>query len=173
MFPDAKHAPPCPAQCSCHESVAILVCGKFATPKCSIIFRLGFVFGTTVPETTVHEQCEPCLPENKVRPHAKGGRAVLPFRPDYWAAQQRGPAANLNLPPPAGDFVPAQQFCQRDFRLFVPARADARHDFGTLFSGKHISHLIFRHVCDFGFCENRCGGKHHPGRELLYKTQNF
>jgi predicted RNase H-like HicB family nuclease len=44
---------------------------------------------------------------------------------------------------PAADSIHAQQPCQRQFRVLVPARADPRHDLGTFGFGKNISHKPF------------------------------
>jgi len=46
----------------------------------------------------------------------------------------------LNLPSPAREALPSEQGRQRQLRVLVPARADARHDFATLGFRKDVSH---------------------------------
>lgn len=50
---------------------------------------------------------------------------------------------HLNLPAPARQAMPPQQFRQRQFRGLVAARADARHHFRPLRLGEHVRHGIF------------------------------
>lgn len=45
-------------------SEAILI--NLTLPKCSISFRLRTVFGTSVPEAPVYEDCNSCRTENDV-----------------------------------------------------------------------------------------------------------
>ena len=71
VFPNPQHAPPCPAQRKRHENVARLVAGKFIFPERAIAFRLRCVLGTTMPETTIHENCRARLEKNKVRTHGE------------------------------------------------------------------------------------------------------
>lgn len=54
-------------------------------PERAIVFRLGFMFGATMPETAVNEKCEPHLSEYEVR-----------FAEDFL------------IPPPAGDAIAPQ-----------------------------------------------------------------
>jgi hypothetical protein len=121
MLPDAEDAPPCPAQRSCHQNIARLVAGEFIFPERAVAFRLSSVLWTTMPETTVHKKREPDFWENEIRL-----------------------AEDFSIPPPAGDFVPAKEFCQRDFRVLVSVRANARHDFGTLRFGENVRPLFCR-----------------------------
>ncbi len=44
------------------------------------------------------------------------------------------------LPPPPRNFIPAQQPGQRQFRVLVPTRADARHHLRPLRLGENVSH---------------------------------
>lgn len=144
MFPDAQHAPIGPPQGAVHPPVAGDVPGEFLFPESAVALRLRAVFWTTMPETTVHEEREPRLLKNEIRPDREfQGRAALLRRLDFWAARQHGPTENLNLPPPAADLVRPQQPGQHHLRGLVPARADARHHLRTLRFGKDISH--FRH----------------------------
>ena len=72
-----------------------------------------------MPKTAVHKDCEPQLPENKI-----------------------GFAKDFLIPPPAGDLVSAKQFCQRNFRVFVPTTADRRHTRRALISCKEVRHPL-------------------------------
>ena len=152
VFPNTEDTPPCPAQGLVHKPVTGLVAGKFLLPKRTVAGGLRAMLGTIMPEAAIHKNREPRLPENKIRPNTKTGRAVLPRRRDIWAAQQRGPTSNLNVPPPAGNFVPTQQFCQRQFRVLVPAPANPRHHLRPLRLGENITSL---------FCQSSC----HPHQE--------
>ena len=71
MFPDPENPPAGPPQGAVHQSVAGFVAGEFPMPERPVVCWLGAVFGAGMPETAVHEHCEPRLPENKIRPHAK------------------------------------------------------------------------------------------------------
>lgn len=102
MLPNPQNAPARLPQGLIHQPVTGLVRGQFAPPERAIVLWLGRVFGAGMPEAAVHENCQPCLQKNEIR-----------F------------AEHVQMTPPAGDFVPTQQFCQRQFRVLVPARADA------------------------------------------------
>ena len=102
-----------------------------------------------MPETTVHKNCKPRLPENKVGARAEG-RAALLRRPDVGAARQHGPATNLKMPPPAGDAMRPQQKHERQFRVLVAATPYLRHHFRPLRFGEHVRHffLTTKHTND-------------------------
>jgi hypothetical protein len=70
-----------------HQPVAQFVGGEFAPPESAIVFWVGCVLWATVPETSVHKQCEPRLPENKIR-----------F------------TENFLIPPPAGNAMSPKKF---------------------------------------------------------------
>jgi hypothetical protein len=72
VFPDAEDTPLGPPQGASYQLIAFLVAGKFFPPECAIIFRLRLMLRATMPETAIHKQCEPHLPENKIRanPHS-------------------------------------------------------------------------------------------------------
>jgi hypothetical protein len=141
VFPDAQDMPISPPQDAVHQPVAGEVGGELLFPESAIALGLRAMLRTPMPETTVHEEREPHLPKNEIRPDAKG-RAVLPHRLQVWAARQHGPTNNLSLPPPAGDVMFPQQPGQHHFRGLVPARADARHHLRTLCFGKDIRHFF-------------------------------
>ena len=117
MFPYAKDAPACPAHGAVHQPIAGLVAGELLFPERRIALGLGSVFGTAVPETAVHEYGQPFPPEYEIRL-----------------------AKDFLIPPPAGNFVPAKKFRQRDFCVLVAASANPRHDFRTLCLAVNISH---------------------------------
>jgi len=54
-------------------------------PECAIVLWLGCVFGTAMPEATVHEDCQLELWKNEI-----------------------GFAKHRLMPSPAGNFVPSQ-----------------------------------------------------------------
>lgn len=70
-----------------------------------------------VPEATIHEYCDAQFGENEI-----------------------GFAEDWLIPPPACDVLRAKKPNQRKFRVFVPVRTDAGHDFGTFSLGKDVRH---------------------------------
>jgi hypothetical protein len=58
VFPNAENAPLGRPQSPRHQNIARLVAGEFIFPKCAVAFRLSSVFWTTMPETTVHKDCQ-------------------------------------------------------------------------------------------------------------------
>ena len=68
-FPNPNHSPAVAPQCPRYAHVALLVHRKFPLPERGVGFGLGCVSRTAVPETAVHKNREPRLPENKIRPH--------------------------------------------------------------------------------------------------------
>jgi hypothetical protein len=68
-----------------------------------------------MPETAVHEKRDLELGEDEIR-SAENGR----------------------MPPPAGDALRPEDFCQRQFCVLVPATPNPRHDFGTFSFGKDV-----------------------------------
>jgi hypothetical protein len=119
VLPNAENMPASPTQCAGNEPVTRLVAGNLIAPERRIVLGLGAMLGTTMPETTIHKQCEPHLPENKIR------------LAEYFL-----------IPPPASDLVSSEKLCERDFRGFVPTPANPRHHFRTLLFGKHVSHFF-------------------------------
>jgi hypothetical protein len=85
MFPNAEDAPACPPQGSRYQPVTLFVPAEFLLPERPIAFGLGFMFGTAVPETTVHKHC----------------------KIDFWK-DEIGFAEYRLMTPPAGDFVPPE-----------------------------------------------------------------
>lgn len=71
MFPDAQDAPAGAAQSAQDELVADPVAGKLFTPERRVALGLGAVFGTAMPKTAIHENCQPQFGKNKIRPHFK------------------------------------------------------------------------------------------------------
>ena len=69
-LPNPHHPPACPAQRPVHQPVALFIPGQFLFPESAVIRRFRRVSGTAMPETAVHEECEPHLPENKIRFHS-------------------------------------------------------------------------------------------------------
>ena len=61
VFPEADDAPARAPQGACHERIAPFVRAEFLPPEHGVVLRLRPVLGTTMPETTVHEHCEPRL----------------------------------------------------------------------------------------------------------------
>ena len=70
-----------------------------------------------MPETAVHEKCEANLSKDKI-----------------WFAEQRLIAS------PTCDAMSPKQLHQRQFRVLVPAPANPRHSFRSLFFGEEIGH---------------------------------
>jgi hypothetical protein len=101
MLPNSQCAPALRAQGSRYKPVARNIAREFVFPERGIVFWFCSMLWTAVPETTVHKQCEPHLPENEI-----------------------GLAKDFLIPPPAGDFVPAKEFCQCYFRVLISASAN-------------------------------------------------
>ncbi len=118
MLPDAEHPPVGRTQSSVHEPVAGDVSGKFVLPERAVAFGLRAVLGAAVPETAVHEHRQFEFWENEVR-----------FPEDFL------------IPPPAPNLVSPEKFCERNFRVLVSARADARHDERTLGLGENVRQI--------------------------------
>ncbi len=59
VFPNAKDGPSGFAQGAIDEVVAFFVGGKFAPPEGAVVDGQVGMFGAGVPETAVHENCEP------------------------------------------------------------------------------------------------------------------
>ena len=118
MFPYPHDSPAEFAQFPIHAAVASLVRGEFLFPECTVAGGDFAMLGTAMPETAVHEECQPVPPKKKIR-----------F------------AENILIPTPAGDAVAAQQFHQGEFRLFVAPSANPGHDIGALCLGEHVSHV--------------------------------
>ena len=155
-FPNPDNSPAGAAQGTIHQSVAGLVASEFLLPERSIIYRLGRVFWATVPETAVNEECEPHLPEYKIRFYAKGRDIALrcPRRVQRRnrfqivpalhgpVTPQRGiPTTNFDVSSPSFDSIRAQQLGQRQFRVLVSAPTNPRHHLRPLRFGENVSHF--------------------------------
>ena len=132
MFPHVQYPPARTTQRPRHKRPAFSISRKSPTPEHAIILGLCGVLGAAVPETAIHKKSEPHLPGNKI-----------------WFSKYR------LMPPPAGDFVPSQQTNKRDFRILVPAPANARHHFRPLCFVENVSHLLL--TADYAV-ERRFGG---------------
>lgn len=119
MFPDPQDAPACLFQSPGHQPVTGLIAGNFFAPECRIALGLCSVFGAAVPKTAIHENGQPVLPENEVR-----------FAEDFL------------VPPPAGDAVRPEKCHHPQFRVPVPARADAGHHLTALGFGENVRHVL-------------------------------
>jgi len=104
MFPHAQHAPDRAAQRARHERVTSLVADDFFPPPRRPICGPRRMFGAAVPKTTIHKNREFDFPENKI-----------------WFAEDG------LIAPPAVDAMRPQKYCQRKFRVLVPAPANPRH----------------------------------------------
>lgn len=71
VFPDPQHPPARAPQGARHERIPPLVRTELLLPERPVVLGFRPVLGTAVPETTIHEECEPCLPKHKIRPDAK------------------------------------------------------------------------------------------------------
>ena len=119
MFPQTQHAPVSAAQRPCHQNIARFVTGEFIFPKRAVACWFCSMLGTAMPETTIYEDCQL----------------------EFWKDEIRF-AEDFLIPPPAGDFIPPETFCQRDLRILVPARPDTRHTNRSFCFGKKIGHLF-------------------------------
>jgi len=66
VLPDSQHPPARAAQRPVHQFIPAFIAGKFLPLEGAVVLRLRRVPGAAVPETTVHEKCEPHLPENEI-----------------------------------------------------------------------------------------------------------
>src|ERR1035438_2741536 len=126
-FPNPQPLPASQPQGTVHDPVTGFVTSKFLFPEGAMVRRLGRVLGTAMPETTVHEQREPHLPEHEIRPYFEFLLSAFRF-------------PNFKMPPPSSDMIHAQQLRQRQFRVPIAARTNPRHDFGTFRLGKDVRH---------------------------------
>jgi hypothetical protein len=71
VFPNPKDTPACSAQACVHQPVAGEIAGELLFPENAVAGGLRAVFGTAVPETTVHKQCRARFAEDKVGTHGE------------------------------------------------------------------------------------------------------
>jgi len=138
VLPDSQNPPAPLPECAVYNSITNFVPGEFLFPKNTVGYRVCSVLRAAMPETTVHKHRELQLWKNEIRPDTEG-RARHSVRADG-SQGTASPTMNLNLPPPARDAMPPQQFRQRQFRILVAAPANPRHHLGTFGFGKDISH---------------------------------
>lgn len=67
MFPYPHDPPADAAQLAVHPAVTGLVRDEFLFPEQAIARRRSAMFGTAVPETAIHEECQPVPPKKKIR----------------------------------------------------------------------------------------------------------
>jgi len=159
MLPQAQHPPARALQRPAHQPVAGDVGCQLPPPERRVVARLRRVERAAMPETTVHKDRHPQPGENKIRTNPKGRDIALRCprrvqrRNSYRTipalhgpeTPQRGiPTAELDhhMPPPARDAVRAKHSYQRQLRVLVPARADARHHVAALGFAEDIGHGI-------------------------------
>ena len=145
-FPDSNDAPAGAAQHSIYNPVAGFVPCQFLFPESGIIRRFGRVPGAAVPEATVHEQCEPHLPEYKIRVILRVARATSAVcRPSdldfgFWTLNLRTTCLRQPL-----ISICAQQSRHHQFRVLVSASTNPRHHFRTLGFGENVRHSKAHH----------------------------
>jgi hypothetical protein len=71
VLPNPNHTPTELSQFSIYEQITLFVRGQFPTPERAIVFWLGRVPGTAMPETAIHEDCRAQLEEDEIRAHGK------------------------------------------------------------------------------------------------------
>lgn len=119
MLPDAHDAPAGLPQKPEHLPVALDIPRNLFTPEGGIVLRFGGMLGASMPETAIHE--------NR---NAVGAKDKIGF------------AIQRVIPPPAGDFVSAEDLDQAQFGIAVSLSADAGHDFAALGLGEDVGHLF-------------------------------
>ena len=67
VFPNPQDTPAIRPQGSCNEPVTRDIARKLLPPKGAIVPGFGFVFGTAMPETTVHKNRQLEFEKNKIR----------------------------------------------------------------------------------------------------------
>ena len=113
-----------------------------------------------MPETAIHEHGQPVLGENEIGTDAKD-RACYSMRVGGGAPNSGSACADLeigapnhDLPPPAGDTLLSENPDQRQLRILVPARADARHHLAEPGRGENVGHEILLTMVAHGFSSN-------------------
>ena len=104
MSPNPIYSPTPAPERAVNQTVAVLIRRKLFIPIRTIGLGLRSVLRATVPETSIHKHRELEFWKNEIR-----------------FAEHRVIAS------PAGDTVAPQQFCQHNFRLFVPAPPNPAH----------------------------------------------
>ena len=143
VLPDSQHPPAGPAQRPVHPPVPRHVRGEFLAPERPVSLRLRPMPGTPMPETPVHKHRQPQLGKNKVRTNCKPraeGRESRAGNPPALGARLSTLDHQLHLPPPPRDPIRPEHPHQRQFRVRIPARPDARHNVAALGLGEHVRH---------------------------------
>lgn len=96
MLPDSENAPPRCFERSAYDLVSSDVLGEFSNPKRSIVYRQIGVLRASVPEATIHKNCQFIRSKYKIR-----------------FPEQAGVAS------PTCNFVGPHQEDERDFSFFV------------------------------------------------------
>ena len=108
-FRVAKHTPPHRLQSSVVSSVASLVFPELLVPEGEVVRRLGVVFGTPVPETSVDEDCDLRANEAEIRPGA-GDLAAQPVSQTCTPKRSAKPQFRLGVAPTDGLHDPSAFF---------------------------------------------------------------
>jgi hypothetical protein len=66
-LPNPQHAPTSAPQCPRYQRIPFFVPRQFPLPEGAIVRRLGRVFRTAMPETTIREDSQSCLPKYEIR----------------------------------------------------------------------------------------------------------
>jgi hypothetical protein len=67
VFPDSDYSPTLAAQGARHKPISSLIRSKFLSPVSAAPCGMTGMLWTTMPKTSVHKDCQPRLPENKIR----------------------------------------------------------------------------------------------------------
>ena len=125
VFPNTNDLPAACAEGAVDAAIASLIRGDLLPPEGGVVFRLGRVFRTPVPEAAVDVDCE-----------FKSGKNEIRF------------ARELRAAPPAGDAVRAHKRNEPKFGVLVSAPTNARHDLGTFGFGEDVGHGSNLHSLD-------------------------
>ena len=101
MFPNPNDTPAVPPQNAIHPAVAGLVRCHLLFPERAVVGRGVAMFRAAMPETAVHEKCEPRFGKYEVRLSKHG-----------------------LIPSPAGYAVTAQESHQGKFRVLIALSLD-------------------------------------------------
>ena len=117
VFPNPQHSPALSAQGAGHKPVSPPIRRKFLSPVSATPCGMPGMLRTTMPETAVHKDRLPRLPENKIR--------FTKYR---------------LIATPTCDVKPAKQLYQRQFCICVATTPNQRHLRRSLPSVEKISH---------------------------------
>lgn len=101
MLPNPNYMPASSLQFLIYCLVALLVFPQLSFPKLCVVFWLGRMYWTSMPETPVHKYHYPLLPESKV-----------------------GFPENLLVSSPSGDVMLFEDANHGKFRVLVPLSTD-------------------------------------------------